>query len=114
MAEAKMTDQERAERLLRSEAKIAADKLLIDEDKEALRVSSEKKQEGFTIEVPGLGSVEVKKGRKARLKGKGPELDAEVYYTLSEQRQQTLLKDKIIEMVDIWTEAARPSVTVRL
>jgi hypothetical protein len=105
---------ELAEQLLRREQKIAEDLRLIDEDKDALRALSEKAGNGFKIEIAGLGTVEVKAGRKAEVTGTSPQLIVATFLKLTEGRRKKLVEDGLVEIVDVVKRAAKPSVTVRL
>jgi len=102
------------EKLLKIQQKIAPDLLLIDECKDALRKIAEETGEGFTEEVQGLGTVEVKAGREAQLKGTCPEIVTEAYYALTRNRQDKLVEQGLIKIAEQWSKAAKPSVTVRL
>ena len=68
--------------LLKLQHKIAADLTRIEDCKEALRGISEERNAGFTEEVDGLGSVEVKAGREAECKGESPRLNIQKYLDL--------------------------------
>lgn len=103
-----------ADRLLRTQRMIASELLKIDEDKEALRAICEEAGEGFTVEVGGLGTVEVKAGHPKELTGTRPELVVAGYLTLGQARQKKLVEDGIVEIAEVWKKAAKPSVTVRL
>lgn len=103
-----------AERLLRLEKKVADDLLKIDEEKDALRALSEEAKAGFNIEIPGLGTVEVKAGRPAEVTGTSPALIVAAFLRLTKGRREKLVKDGLVEIVDVVKRAAKPSVTVRL
>jgi len=102
------------EKLLKLQHKIADDLLQIDDCKEALRGICEENGEGFTEEVEGLGSVEVKAGQEAKLKGILPVLKAEIFLGLTERRRDTLISEGIVAMEEQRSRATKPSVTVRL
>jgi hypothetical protein len=93
-----------------------AEKLLerIDGYKEQLRGLCEASGEGFTEEVEGVGSVEVKAGTDKRFKGIVPELAAQAFLEISKARQQKLIDDKLVVMTTEYSPARKPSVTVRL
>jgi phosphoglycolate phosphatase-like HAD superfamily hydrolase len=103
-----------AERLLRREKKIAEDLRLIDEDKDALRALSDKAGEGFTVEIKDLGTVAVTGRREKELTGTSPQLVIAHYLGLTEARRKKLVADGLVEIVEVWKKAAKPSVTVRL
>lgn len=100
--------------ILTLQKKIAPDLLKIDECKEALRGEIQETGEGFTEEVPGLGTVEGKAGSEAKLKGILPVLDASAFLTLPESRREKLLGDGLVINEEQWQPARKPSVTVRL
>jgi hypothetical protein len=87
---------------------------LIEDCKEALRGISEQRKEGFTEEVEGLGSVEVKAGREAECKGESPRLNIQKFLELDMPEKRRLLQRELVLMEQTWSKAARPSVTVRL
>lgn len=103
-----------ATELLKLEKKVAPALLAIDGYKEQLRAICKEEGKGFTEAVEGLGSVEVKAGRKAKLTGTCPELVVEVALKLPAGRLAKLIESGLIKMVEIWTKKASPSVTVRL
>jgi hypothetical protein len=100
--------------LLKLQHKIAADLTKIEDCKEALRGISEERKAGFTEEVEGLGSVEVKAGREAKCKGESPRLNIQKYLALEMSEKRRLLQREVIFMEQSWSKAARLSVTVRL
>lgn len=100
--------------LLETQRRISADLLRIDGLKEQLRDLCEKDGAGFTEEVEGLGSVEVKAGAPAKLRGILPELDPEAFLALPESRRAKMIGDGLVEMAEQWSKASKPSVTVRL
>jgi hypothetical protein len=103
------------ERLLRREKKIAEDLRLIDEDKDALRALSIEAEEGFTIEVANLGTVEVKAGHEEEVTGTKPQLKVATYFGLTNAQQRRLIQVmNVVEIVPVIKRAAKPSVTVRL
>jgi len=88
--------------LLKLEKKIAADLLKIDDCKERLRAISKETGEGFTEEVEGLGSVEVRAGRKAKLTGTCPELVVEAALAMPAGKLTKLIDSGLIKMVEVW------------
>lgn len=102
-----------AEELLKLQKKITPTLLAIDGYKEQLREIS-KEDGSFTEEVDGLGSVEVKAGREATLKGTCPELVVAEALALPAGRLAKLVDSGLIKMAEVWTKKASPSVTVRL
>lgn len=106
--------REIAERLLRREAEVAELLRLIDEDKDALRTLSIEAGEGFTIEAKDLGTVHVTAGREAELTGTKPQLVVAAFLRLTPKRQEKLVEDGLVEIVEVWKKGAKPSVTVRL
>lgn len=100
--------------LLAATAKISDDVQKIEDCKEALRADSKESEESFTVEVEGLGVVEVKAGSEAKLKGVLPVLDAAAFLALPESRRAKLIDSKLVSMTEQWTSARKPSVTVRL
>ena len=103
-----------AEELLKLQKKIEPALLKIDGYKEQLRDISKEIGEGFTEEIEGLGSVEVKAGREAKLTGTRPELVIEAALALPAGRLNKLIESGLIKMAEIWSKKASPSVTVRL
>lgn len=103
-----------AQKLLTLQRKVADDLTAIDDCKEALRDISADTGESFTEEVEGLGAIEVKAGREAQLKGTCPELVIEAYLKASPRKQAQLFEDGFVKIAEVWSKAARPSVTVRL
>lgn len=103
-----------AEQLLGLQSKIAADLLKIDECKETLRGICEESGEGFTEEVAGRGTVEVKAASEPKFRGILPVLDPAAFLALPEKRRQALIENNIIAMTEQWSKATKPSVTVRL
>lgn len=102
-----------AEELLKLQKKITPSLLAIDGYKEQLRdISNE--DGSFTEEVEGLGSVEVKAGREAKLTGTRPELVIGAALALPAGRLAKLVDSGLIKMAEVWTKKASPSVTVRL
>src|SRR6266446_1352977 len=99
-----------ATELLKLQKKIEPVLLAIDGYKEQLRAISKDTGEGFTEEIEGLGSVEVKAGREAKLTGTCPELVVEAAYALPAGKLNKLIESGLIKMVEIWSKAARPSV----
>jgi serine kinase of HPr protein (carbohydrate metabolism regulator) len=108
------TLEQRAERILRTQRKIADDLQLIEDDKEALRASAAERKEGFTFEIDGLGQVEVKAPREAELTGTAPQIIVAAYLKLGEAKRKKLVDDGIVEIIEVWKKAAKPSVTVRI
>ncbi len=70
--------------------------------------------ESFTEEFGQRGRVEVKSGRPKEFKGLLPELVAELYLALPEQRRKALEEQGLVVMTQHWSPAAKPSVTLRL
>lgn len=103
-----------AKQLLVLEKKVAPDLLKIDGLKEKLRDVCTTKGASFTEEVEGLGTVEVKAGKAAELKGLIPELQTPKFLELPESRRKDLEKQGLVVMAQQWSKAAKPSVTVRL
>jgi hypothetical protein len=103
-----------AKRLLEIQKRIEPDLLAIDGFKEKLRELCTKAGEGFTEEVEGLGSVEVKAGTNAALKGVLPKLDPEAFLKLPSATRKGLIKSKLVIEEEQWSKATKPSVTVRL
>jgi serine kinase of HPr protein (carbohydrate metabolism regulator) len=103
-----------AKELLQLEKKIAPDLLRIDGLKEKLRELCTKTGAGFTEEIEGLGSVEVKAGKAAELKGLAPQLQVPVYLKLPEKRRKEFERQGLVIMAEQWSKASKPSVTVRL
>ncbi len=105
-----------AETLLTVQRKIAPDLLKIDEYKDALREIAADTGEGFTEDLTkeGLGTVEVKAGREAELKGTCPEIVTQAFYALPRSRQDKLVEQGLVKIAEQWSKAAKPSVTVRL
>jgi pyridoxine 5'-phosphate synthase PdxJ len=85
----------------------------IDALKEDLRQIAEQDGQGFTEQLEG-GSVEVKASRARELKGILPELKPEAFLALPQGRQEKLIEQGLVAMVQQWSPAARPSVTVRV
>jgi hypothetical protein len=106
--------REIATELLKLEKKIAPALLAIDGLKDQLRAISKDAGEGFTEEIEGLGSVEVKAGREAKLTGTCPELVVEAALALPAGRLNRLIESGLIRMAEVWSKKASPSVTVRL
>jgi hypothetical protein len=103
-----------AEKLLRLQAKVEPDLLAIDGLKDQLREISKESGEGFTEEVEGLGTVEVKAGREKEFKGRIPVLKPEAFLALAEGKQKKLEANQIVAWENLYTKASSPSVTVRL
>jgi len=103
-----------AERLV--DLQIEAEPILLKMDalKEQLREICTDCGEAFKEEIAGKGSVEVKAGGEAKLKGILPELTPEVFLALPEKRRQALLESNVVKMTQQWSKATKPSVTVRL
>lgn len=86
----------------------------IDRLKEELRHIAERASEGF-VERFDDGLVQVSAGSEGgKLKGIMPELDAKACLALPAGRLKKLIDDGIIAMVQQFTKASRPSVTVKL
>ena len=107
------TQRDIAEALLRLQSKIAPDVLLIDGYKDALRQICEDTG-SFIEEVQGLGSVEARAGREAALKGTAPEIVTQAWYALSRTKQDKLIATGLVNILEQWSKAAKPSITVRL
>jgi hypothetical protein len=103
-----------AERLIDLSIEVAPALGLIADLKESLRKIVEDTGDAFIIEVPGKGSVEVKAGHKAELRGILPTLNAEVFVGLPKQQQNKLTESGLVELAENWSKDTRPSVTVRL
>jgi hypothetical protein len=103
-----------ATELLKLQKKLEPALLAIDGYKEQLRAWAKDTGEGFTEEVEGLGTVEVKAGREAELKGTCPELVVEEALKLPAGRLKKLIDSGLIKMAEVWSKKASPSVTVRL
>jgi len=103
-----------ATELLKLQKKIEPVLLAIDAYKEQLRAISKDTGEGFTEEIEGLGSVEVKAGREAKLTGTCPELVVEAALAMPAGRLKKLIDSGLIKMAEVWSKKASPSVTVRL
>lgn len=102
-----------AEELLKLQKKIEPALLKIDGYKEQLRDIS-KEDGSFTEEVEGLGSIQVRAGREAELKGTCPELVVEAALALPAGKLKRMIDAGLIKMVEVWSKKASPSVTVRL
>ncbi len=100
--------------LLKLQKQIEPALLAIDGYKEQLRTISKDTGEGFTEEIEGLGTVEVKAGREAKLTGTCPELVVEAAVALPAGRLNKLIESGLIKMVEVWSKKASPSVTARL
>jgi hypothetical protein len=88
----------------------------IEDRKSELRDIAIELGEGFTEDVTGKGSVEVKAGTKEKFKGIVPELDADAFYDddkCTPARRAKLIEDGIVAEVKTYTKATKPSVTVR-
>lgn len=103
-----------ADKLIRLQARLAPDLLLIDQIKESLREISDATGESFSEEVRGIGSVEVKAGSERKYKGKLPILKFDTWLGLSPARKQSLADQGLVVEEDQWTPARKASVTVRL
>ena len=103
-----------AAQLLKLQKKIEPALLAIDSYKDRLREISEDTGASFTEEIEGLGSVEVKAGREAKLTGTCPQLVVEAAYALPTGRLNKLIESGLIKMAEVWSKKASPSVTVRL
>src|ERR1043166_3522032 len=80
------------ERILKLTRRIAPDVDAIADDKEKLRKDVEDTGQGFTEEIPGLGSVEVKAGCKGGLKGILPVLVPDEFLKLTGGRRKALVE----------------------
>lgn len=103
-----------AEQLVALQRRVEPSLLEIDGLKEQLREIAIANGEGFTEEIKGKGTVEVKGPIAPKLKGILPELKPETFLTLPAKRRETLIADGVVAMVEQWTRSAKPSVTVRL
>jgi hypothetical protein len=115
MARASRTSADRREiaaELLTLQKKIEPILLQIDDYKERLRDIVKDTGAGFTEEIEGLGSVEVKAGREAKLTGTCPELVVEAALAMPAGRLKRLIESGLIKMVEVWSKKASPSVTV--
>src|SRR5258707_1448052 len=106
--------REIATELLKLQKKIEPALLAIDGYKEQLRAISENTGKGFKEEIEGLGSVEVKAGREAKLTGTCPQLVVEAAYALPAGRLNKLIESGLIKIPEGWSKKASPSETVRL
>lgn len=100
--------------ILTLQKKIAPDLLKIDECKEALRAEIQDSGEGFTEEVPGLGTVEGKAGCEAKVKGFAYIINQTAFADFPEGRREKLIADGIVSKEVLTQPARKPSVTVRL
>ena len=102
--------------LLRLEKKIADDLVKIDGYKDALREIAIETGEGFVEDLTkeGLGTVEVKGARAAELKGTRAEIVTQAYYALPRSKQDKLVEQGLVTIIEQWSKPAKPSVTVRL
>lgn len=103
-----------AERLVDLQIEAEPILLKIDALKEQLREICTASGEAFKEEVAGKGSVEVKAGSEAKLKGILPELEPAAFLALPEKRRQALIDGDVVKMAEQWSKATKPSVTVRL
>jgi hypothetical protein len=101
------------ERILKLTRGIAGDVDAIADAKEKLRKDVEDTGQGFTEEVPGLGSVEVKAGCKGGLKGILPVLVPDAFLDLTDGRRKALIEGGIVVMEEQRSKDTRPAVTVR-
>src|SRR5258708_36358164 len=93
--------REIATELLKLQKKIEPTLLAIDGYKEQLRAISKDTGEGFTEEIEGLGTVEVKAGREEKLTGKRPELVIEAAYALPAGRPTKRIEFRLIRMAEV-------------
>src|SRR5258708_36645384 len=100
--------REIATELLKLQKKIEPALLAIDGYKEQLRAISKDTGEGFTEEIEGLGSVEVKAGREAKLTGTCPELVVEAALAPPAGGLKKLSAPGPIRVAGGWSMAARP------
>src|SRR5258708_34803684 len=95
--------REIATELLKLQKKIEPALLAIDGYKEQLRAISKDAGEGFTEEVEGLGTVEVKAGREAKLTGTCPELVVQAALTLPAGRVNKPIDSGLVTMAAGWS-----------
>src|SRR5258708_4549120 len=96
--------REIATELLKLQKKIGPALLAIDGYEEQLRAISKDTGEGFTEEIEGLGSVEVKAGREEKCIGSRPELVVEEARALPPSRLQKLIESGLIKMAEVWSK----------
>jgi hypothetical protein len=88
--------------------------LTIDALKEKLCELGAPSYEGFTERFEGKGFVQVSAGSKRRFKGIVPVLNVPPFLDLPDKRRDLLIADSIVMMEKQFTQASRPSVTVKL
>lgn len=110
-AEASADDPEEIRTALR---KLVRDELAIDDLKTRLRELGQAGRDGFKEDFPGRGLVVVTNGSAAKFKGIFPVLDAAAFLKLPDKQRERLLADKIVAMEHQFSEARRPSVSVKL
>lgn len=86
----------------------------IDALKDQLRTVSDELGAGFTEEVAGKGSVEVKAATTRSFKGTLPKLVAETFLALKDASRRKLIDDGLVVEEQQWTRPSKASVTVRL
>lgn len=89
------------------------DDLGVDELKAELRKLSAPGHDGYTEEF-GKGVVKVTGGSVEKFKGILPMLDAAAFLDLPDKLRDRLLEDRVVTMQRQFSEARRPSVTVKL
>jgi len=94
--------------------KVLKDDLDVDALKAELRKLGQPGHDGFTEDFPGKGSILVTGGSVPRFKGIVPVLDAAAFLDLADKLRDKLIEDKVVAMQRQFTEARRPSVTVKL
>jgi hypothetical protein len=90
------------------------DGLGVDDLKAELRKLGAPGHDGFVEEFAGKGLVKVSGGSVEKFKGIMPVLDPAAFLELPDKQRDKLTGDKIVTMQRQFTEARRPSVTVKL
>jgi len=108
------TRRDIADRLLTLHVKHAALFAEIDDLKEKLRKAAEAAGAGFTEEFGEGQKIAVTKASESKYKGTMPTLDPAGYLKLDEKERQGLIRSKVVVLKDLYTEARRPSVTVKV
>lgn len=108
------TKRDIAERLIALNIKHEALFAEIDGLKEKLRLAAEADGRGFTEDFGEGRKVAVTSPSKSKFKGTMPTLDPEAYLKLDEKEREKLIKGKVVALKDLYSEARRPSVTVKV